>query len=36
MLLVDTGDTELDAKLKGKIKVITGYRMTTLRNVKGV
>jgi predicted polyphosphate/ATP-dependent NAD kinase len=35
VLFVDTGDKELDAKLRGKIRVITGYRMTTLRDVKG-
>ncbi len=34
-LFVDTGNMELDAKLRGKIRVITGYRMTTLRDVKG-
>lgn len=35
VLFVDTGDMELDARLVGKIRVITGYRMTTLRDVKG-
>lgn len=34
VLYVDTGDRSLDDTLSGKIRVITGYRMTTLREVR--
>jgi predicted polyphosphate/ATP-dependent NAD kinase len=33
-LFADTGDSKLDAKLRGRIRVITGYRMATLREVR--
>ena len=33
-LRVDTGDTETDNKLKGHVKVITGYKTETIIEVK--
>jgi len=33
-LRVDTGDTETDNKLKGQVKVITGYKTETIIEVK--
>jgi predicted polyphosphate/ATP-dependent NAD kinase len=33
VLFTDTGDEELKAAFRGKIRVITGYRMATLREV---
>tara|TARA_B100001964_G_scaffold245508_1_gene332938 strand:- start:3147 stop:4238 length:1092 start_codon:yes stop_codon:yes gene_type:complete len=33
-LFVDTGDLEIDKKLSGKKRIITSYRMTTLRIIK--
>ena len=34
-LLLDTGDTELDSKLSGYYRVITGYRENTVYPVSG-